>query len=61
MLQTLINLVEETKSLNRKYRIGDIIEHRPDGSVIYMSIDGVLNLDDRRDLEEARRKDGIED
>jgi hypothetical protein len=27
------------------HKIGDIIDNRPDGSVIYMSHKGVLNLD----------------
>lgn len=27
------------------HKIGDIIEHRADGSVVYMSHRGVLNLD----------------
>jgi len=41
----------------KRYKIGDIIDHRPDGSFIYMSHNGILNLDDKKDLEEAREED----
>lgn len=41
----------------KKYRIGDIIESRPDGSYIYMSHRGILNLDNWRELEEEMAED----
>lgn len=41
----------------RPAQIGDIIESRADGSYIYMSHKGVLNLDDWRDLAEAEEED----
>lgn len=40
-----------------KYKIGDIIESRSDGSFIYMSHKGCLNLDDDIDLKEAIEED----
>lgn len=40
-----------------KTPIGTIIDSRPDGSYIYMSHKGVLNLDDRKELEEAKAED----
>lgn len=40
-----------------KYKIGDIIENRSDGSFIYMSHKGCLNLDDDIDLKEAIEED----
>jgi hypothetical protein len=39
------------------YKIGDIIDPRADGSYIYMSNRGVLNLDTPSDLDEARKED----
>lgn len=39
------------------YHIGDIIDNRADGSYIYESHLGVLNLDDWRDLGEAMEED----
>lgn len=41
----------------KKYRIGDIVDSRPDGSFIYMSSRGILNVDSRKELEEAIRED----
>lgn len=41
----------------RKYRIGDVIDSREDGSFVYMSHRGILNLDGRRDLNEAIDED----
>ena len=41
----------------KMYKIGKIIDARPDGSYIYMSSKGVLNLDDWRDLKEAKEYD----
>jgi hypothetical protein len=38
-------------------KVGDVIERRADGSFIYMSSRGVLNLDDKADLMEAVRED----
>lgn len=40
-----------------KYKIGTIIDIRSDGSYIYMSWKGVLNLDSAKDLEEAINED----
>lgn len=40
-----------------KAKIGDVIDCRSDGSYIYMSHRGVLNLDTWKDLEDARRED----
>ena len=40
-----------------EYKIGDIIENRSDGSFIYMSHKGRLNLDDDIDLKEAIEED----
>ncbi|MCP3682194.1 MAG: hypothetical protein GY861_05825 [bacterium] len=37
--------------------IGTLIESRADGSFIYMSHRGILNLDDWRDLDEAKARD----
>ena len=39
------------------YSIGTIIDSRPDGSYIYMSHRGILNLDDKRELLEAINED----
>jgi hypothetical protein len=39
------------------YKIGQIIDSRPDGSYIYMSHKGILNLDDWKDLESAKSDD----
>lgn len=39
------------------YKIKDIIESRPDGSYIYMSYKGVLNLDSSKELKEAQDED----
>lgn len=39
------------------YKIGDIIDARPDGSYIYNSVDGVKNLDNIKELQEAQRED----
>lgn len=33
------------------YPIGTVIDSRPDGSYIYMSYRGILNLDDRAELD----------
>lgn len=41
-----------------KQTIGTIIESRPDGSYIYMSHRGILNLDDWKELQEAEAEDG---
>ena len=40
-----------------KHKIGDVIDARQDGSYIYMSHKGVLNLDNYAELEDARRED----
>jgi len=40
-----------------KYKIGDIIDKRPDGSYIYMSHKGVLNLDTPSELRQAKEED----
>ena len=40
------------------HRIGDVIDARPDGSYVYMSHRGVLNLDDRAELNQAAKEDG---
>lgn len=39
------------------YTIGTIIDARSDGSYIYMSPDGVKNLDDIFELREEQEKD----
>jgi hypothetical protein len=41
----------------KKYPIGTIIDYRPDGSYVYVSHKGVLNLDDKKDLDEAKAED----
>lgn len=40
-----------------KNPIGTIIDHRPDGSFIYQSHKGILNLDNHHDLQEAINED----
>lgn len=39
------------------YKIGDVIENRSDGSVIYMSQRGPINVDNEKELEEERNND----
>lgn len=39
------------------YKIKDIIESRADGSYIYMSYKGILNLDNSKELKEAQIED----
>lgn len=39
------------------YKIGEVIDPRADGSYIYMSHRGILNLDNASDLKEARDED----
>lgn len=39
------------------HKIGDIVDVRSDGSYIYMSTDGIKNLDNSIDLAEAQRED----
>lgn len=39
------------------YKIGDVVDARPDGSYIYMSCDGIKNLDNSVELQEAQRED----
>lgn len=39
------------------YTIGTIIDSRPDGSYIYMSHRGILNLDNKTELLEAMKED----
>lgn len=41
----------------QKQKIGIIIESRSDGSFIYMSYKGILNLDNSKDLKEAQDED----
>lgn len=38
-------------------KIGDIIERRSDGTIIYMSNRGLLCIDNTKDLEEAQEED----
>lgn len=40
-----------------EYKIGDIIDARADGSYIYMSWKGVLNLDNHKELLDAMEED----
>ena len=47
------------KNLGDIYCIGDIIEYRPDGSVIYMSHRGILNLDTVGELKEEINNDKL--
>lgn len=39
------------------YKIGTIIDARPDGSYIYMSSKGILNLGDWKELRAAEEED----
>jgi hypothetical protein len=39
------------------YPIGVVIESRLDGSIIYSSHKGILNLDNTKELREAQRED----
>jgi len=57
MLKTLNNLLEAEKDLYKSIPIGTIVEHRADGSIIYMSSKGIVNCDNWKDLEEVRRED----
>ena len=41
----------------RCVRIGTVIENRPDGSIIYMSSRGVVNVDSPEELEEIKAED----
>lgn len=41
----------------KEYKIGDLIDVRSDGSYIYMSNRGILNLDNSRELDEAIAED----
>lgn len=40
-----------------EYPIGTVLQARADGSYIYLSHRGVLNLDNRKELIEARLED----
>jgi len=42
---------------NKQQAIGTIIESRSDGSYIYLSCRGVLNLDNHKELMEAQEED----
>lgn len=39
------------------YKIGTVIDARPDGSYVYMSSKGILNLDDWKELRAAEEED----
>lgn len=39
------------------YKIGTVIDARPDGSYVYMSSKGILNLDDWKELKAAEEED----
>ena len=43
--------------LSRRYRIGEIIDRREDGTIVYMSSLGVVNLDSRRELADQVAED----
>lgn len=43
----------------KKYAIGEIIDQRPDGSFIYQSHKGVLNLDNFFDLSQEEYEDAL--
>jgi uncharacterized protein YijF (DUF1287 family) len=44
-------------SETKKYRIGDIVEWRADGSFIYMSHKGIVNVDNQAELHEIFQED----
>ena len=45
--------------MSKQITIGTIIESRADGSYIYMSHRGILNLDNSKELREAEDEDEV--
>jgi len=43
----------------KKLKVGTIIEARADGSYIYFSNKGILNLDNDDELKEAKKQDNL--
>lgn len=43
--------------MQKKSTVGNILDIRADGSYIYVSHRGILNLDDGKDLDEAKAED----